>query len=415
MSLHSIRRTAYLALLLTASSMTGCQYAAQSGSQITITNPSSIDRQDEVVRVPLTSLGQAESTLIHSEVMLDNGRTTIPGQWLDTDKDGQPDELLFSVSVPAESKVSYELVGTQNANLSKRTHAELGVRQNAKWQDGRLTGGSFKSAKAMTLPEKHEIGDGLFKYEGPGWESDKVAYRLYFDQRNILDIFGKRRSDITLPQVGQVGAPSYHELQDWGMDILKTGPSIGLGSVAFYEDGQARRIDNSEMMQVSIAHSSPLYSEVNVAHRGFVSKEGLAAIDTHYSIAAGSALTKVTVSVEGEAPPLVTGIVKHVETLMRSDLQQQGDWHYVATFGPQSYINDALGMAIFYRAEDLQKLGEDQHNHLVVMKPSAKHLQYYFAGYWQQGPDGISDQEQFKTELERTLTRLNQPLQLQID
>lgn len=278
-----------------------------------------------------------------------------------------------------------------------------------------MTGGSFKPTESMTLPKEHEIGDGLFKYEGPGWESDKVAYRLYFDQRNILDIFGKRRSDITLPEVGQVGAPSYHELQDWGMDVLKTGPSIGLGSVAVYEEGQARRIDNSEKMQVSIAHNSPLYSQVNVAQRGFVSNQGKANLDTRYSIAAGTALTKVSVSVEGEAPPLVTGIVKHQQTLMRSDPQQQGDWHYVATFGPQSYINDALGMAIFYRAEDLQQLDEDQHNHLVIMKPSVKQVQYYLAGYWQQGPDGFSDKAQFKTELERTLTRLNQPLQLQID
>ncbi|GGD60447.1 DUF4861 family protein [Lacimicrobium alkaliphilum] len=415
MTWQFIRQTGYLAVLIVSVMLVGCKPSAETGPKVSITNPSSFDRQDEVISVSLTSLGQEGNALIHSEVMLDNGQTSIPGQWLDTDKDTQPDTLLFSVSVPAQSEVSYQLVPAQETRLSKRTYAELGVRQNAQWQEGRMTGGSFEPAQTMTLPDTHEIGDGLFKYEGPGWESDKVAYRLYFDQRNILDIFGKRRAEITLEQVGQVGAPSYHELQDWGMDVLKTGPSIGLGSVAVYEDGQTRRIDNSEKMQVSIAHNSPLYSEVHVAHSGFVSNEGEADIDTRYSIAAGTALTKVTVSVEGEAPPLVTGIVKHQQTLMRSNSQQKDGWHYVATFGPQSYINDALGMAIFYRAEDLQHLGEDQHNHLVVMKPSSKPLQYYFAGYWQQGPDGISDQAQFKAELERTLIRLNQPLQLQID
>lgn len=32
------------------------------------------------------------------------------------------------------------------------------------------------------------------KYERPGLESDKVGYRFYFDQRNAIDVFGKKTS-----------------------------------------------------------------------------------------------------------------------------------------------------------------------------------------------------------------------------
>ena len=38
----------------------------------------------------------------------------------------------------------------------------------------------------MTLPPEHKIGDKLFKYEGFGWESDRIAYRFYFDQRGLV-------------------------------------------------------------------------------------------------------------------------------------------------------------------------------------------------------------------------------------
>jgi len=39
------------------------------------------------------------------------------------------------------------------------------------------------------------------KIEGLGWESDRVAFRIYFDPRNAIDIYGKRQSTL---QTGHV-------------------------------------------------------------------------------------------------------------------------------------------------------------------------------------------------------------------
>ncbi|AWL13047.1 hypothetical protein HMF8227_02595 [Saliniradius amylolyticus] len=409
------RWTFCAASLLLSAVVTGCQPSVESAPQITISNPSPTERRDEIVRVSVTELGEPGQPLRGAAVVLDNGRKIVPGQWLDEDLDSQPDTLLFSVSLEANGKASYRLREADKISLQTRTYAELGKRYDAQRQDGVYTGGSFKAVEAMTLPEQHEIGDGLFKYEGPGWESDKVAYRLYFDKRNVIDIFGKRQPELTLPQVGNVDAPSYHELQPWGMDILKTGPSIGLGSLAVYQDKRARRIDNSEQMTVSIRHSTPLYSEVEVSHQGFVGETGQADIDARYGIEAGSALTQVTVSAEGELPQWVTGIVKHESQLMQSGDHQAGPWRYIATYGDQSYINDGLGMVVFYRQTDVQTLTQDEHNHLVVMKPSLQTLEYYFGGYWQQGPDAIGSKAQFQDMLEHELIKLNQPLLVQVE
>ena len=36
------------------------------------------------------------------------------------------------------------------------------------------------------------------RYEGLGWESDQTAWRIYFDKRNAIDMFGKRRPGLYL-------------------------------------------------------------------------------------------------------------------------------------------------------------------------------------------------------------------------
>src|SRR5690606_41170855 len=71
----------------------------------------------------------------------------------------------------------------------------------------------------------HDALPILIRYDGPGIESDKVAYRIYLDERNGFDIFGKKTPDLVLQDVGLDGFESYHHPAPWGMDILKVGAS----------------------------------------------------------------------------------------------------------------------------------------------------------------------------------------------
>ncbi|MDO5666147.1 MAG: DUF4861 family protein, partial [Bacteroidia bacterium] len=66
----------------------------------------------------------------------------------------------------------------------------------------------------------------------PSWENDKVGFRKYFDVRNANDIWGKTTSNMVLDNVGVDTTKSYHKLDNWGMDILKVGKSLGAGAVA---------------------------------------------------------------------------------------------------------------------------------------------------------------------------------------
>jgi len=51
---------------------------------------------------------------------------------------------------------------------------------------------AYAAVDAFTIPDTHEIGDGMMPYEGIGWENELVGYRLYLDGRLVSDIFGKQ-------------------------------------------------------------------------------------------------------------------------------------------------------------------------------------------------------------------------------
>ena len=86
--------------------------------------------------------------------------------------------------------------------------------------------GTFKNVTELKVPAEHTDHSWYIRYEGPGWESNKVGYRLYLDWRNCIDIFGKVTDSIILPKVGQDGFDSYHEKSRLGTRYFKSWKRI---------------------------------------------------------------------------------------------------------------------------------------------------------------------------------------------
>ena len=70
------------------------------------------------------------------------------------------------------------------------------------YYEKRFRGSEFKSVKRIKVPAIHTDHDALFRYEGPGWESELIGYRFYLDWRNTTDIFGKKINELLLKTVG---------------------------------------------------------------------------------------------------------------------------------------------------------------------------------------------------------------------
>jgi hypothetical protein len=79
------------------------------------------------------------------------------------------------------------------------------------------------------------------KFDGLGWESETTAWRIYFDKRNAIDVWGKRRPGLYLEMFG---SPEYvyHWESPFGRDIYRIGDAIGIGAVAALVNGKAERV-----------------------------------------------------------------------------------------------------------------------------------------------------------------------------
>ncbi|MCB0570499.1 MAG: DUF4861 domain-containing protein [Phaeodactylibacter sp.] len=402
----------YLSLftvLLAASCSSNQAAGSEDKVAITITNTQDSPLVDELIRLDAQAWKDKIPGLEHS-VIKDDAGIPIPFQIIKPD-DG-PVVAVFTINLgPNETKTIWVeplAEGQVVPEFKKRTQAELSYKVGGHWEDREYKDGSFQNTDYLRVPPEHTDHSWFIRYEGPGWESDKVGYRFYLDWRNATDIFGKKTGEMVLQDVGQDGFDSYHEPSGWGQDILKVGESLGIGSLAFWDGEKAARVAQTDSIICSIPVNGPVLSEVKTLYYGWDTGSQKTDVTSRLSIAAGSRLTRHDVMMSNPLPNLCTGIVRLEETTLLHD-DGGKEWGYLATWGKQSLAGDNLGMAVLFRTGQLIQTTEDEHSHVAVLRPDGNTLTYYFLAAWEQEPGGISSEEAFVDYLNKEISALSTP------
>lgn len=295
--------------------------------------------------------------------------------------------------------------------VTPKTYAEISIAQGGEWIDGprghkeytNSTG--FKNVSELTVPKEHTDHSWYIRYEGPGWESNKVGYRLYLDWRNAIDIYGKVTDTLELYRVGQDGFDSYHEMSDWGMDILKAGKSMGIGSIGRYVNNEVLHFNTVEETTAKV-ENTPEQSLVYVNYKGWETAGKTIDLKSTLSIKPDSRITKHTIETSEAVEGICTGIVDHKVGLIKSE-NTEGNWAYIATYGEQTLVPDQLGMALFYKKDTVESLTEGKDDHLVIFKPDTAPVSFYFLAAWEKEKNGITNEADFLSYINQKLTELN--------
>lgn len=298
--------------------------------------------------------------------------------------------------------------------LPKMTQAYLGMRTHYTRTDSFYVGGKFESVTYSKVPSNHWSHDGLYKYEGPGWESDKVGYRFYLDNRNRTDIFGKRIPDMILDKVGENdlvanGKESYTSMQDWGMDIFKVGTSLGIGSIAHFNNGKIITVSETDSVICRIKNNGTLFSRIETNYYGWKVNDKKVDLVSEISINGGSRLTRVDILLSDEIGNITTGLAKNPEAVNMLVSDGNSDWNYLALWGKQALSGDSLGIAVFYKTSDFIEMSSDNLSEFILLKPDKNKLTYYFAAAWEKEPFGIKNLNEFIEYLEQTIISLCNP------
>jgi len=366
-------------------------------ASLEVSNPSEFARPDTLLSFSLGELGVSNGPL--QVWQHDQAQAT---QLVDDNADGTPDRLVFLTDLGANATHDY-VINRQEAEegFPDRTQAEVSIKEDGEWQDQTYVGGTFRNVTHVTTPPQYTDHSKYIRYEGPGIESDKVGYRVYLDWRNGFDIFGKKRPALMLQDVGQDGYESYHEMADWGADILKVGNSLGMGGYGYWDGSKTVLVSDVEERSTSILSSGPIHSSLQINYRGWNTGKETVDLKAVLSMQAGSSLVDVNLDTSIPLDKLAVGMVAHPGTeLLMGDLSITGEaWSYMASFGKQTLFDDMLGMVVLFKKKDLAEQTRDENSYVLVLRPQGSQLSYAFGALWAGAESGVQTREELEAYL----------------
>lgn len=403
---------------LIAALMSSCSSKTEAGlpvgvvARVVISNPSDFERRDEPVFLDFETLGLASNDPIIAQLAVRAGHDRLPSQLIDINGDGSDDQILALVDFKAAETRQIEIfVNSANtpAASTKRTQAEISIKQGGEWKGEQYIGGSFINVDKLVPPPQYTDHSEFIRYEGPGIESDKVGYRFYLDWRNGFDIFGKKTTDMVLQNVGLDDYEAYHHMADWGMDILKVGSALGVGGYGFWNGKAVERVSKVDSWEATVIENGDIYSSLKIAYTGWQVADKKINLTAILSMVAGSRLVNVKLETSENIPNFAIGLVNHEgSSFSQGDSNITGKaWTYAGSYGKQSLNDDNLGMALLFKREDRDAQTTDEHNYVSVMDPVAgNELEYYFVAAWELEPEGITNEQDFIRYLEQESERL---------
>jgi len=217
---------------------------------------------------------------------------------------------------------------------------------------------------------------------------------------------------MVLQNVGLDGFDSYHEKQPWGMDVMKVGKSLGLGTIAVYKNGSAVRIEKTDSVTCQITENGNVFSSILTEYYGWQVGEQKGDIRSRISIHAGTRLSHQIITAKGTITDFCTGIVKDTAANVIKFAGDKDHLGYIASYGRQSLNNDNLGLAVFFHPNNFAGFDEDKLSHIVKMTTSNLQLDYYFTAAWAGEVNGIKSKEAYLSYLNTTARMLAESLMI---
>ncbi|MFW5891941.1 MAG: DUF4861 family protein [Bacteroidota bacterium] len=395
--------------------------ATEPDNQIVIENESSLTRVDAPIVIKRETLEKKMGTIPEDQFPMFYSETygNISPQTDDTNGDGTWDELFFLVDMEPQSERIYNITLVSGENIPV-----LDPRSNARLAEIDENGNYIAQKQAKRIDQEEGLAGGKFQMEGPAWENDLVGFRNYLDYRNGIDIFGKTTTLMSLDSAGI--DQDYHQLQKWGMDILKVGTSLGAGSLAIKTDEGLYPVGPDAEGSVEIVADGPLRSVVRFYFDNWEVEEGKNISLVHTVSIYGGAwyyVSDVEISGNTNDLKLVTGIA----TL---DLDNQEvkfedfDNGYVAmsTFGRQSIEKEYLGMGLLIPEEYFEDYahtdtipGSITDSFIAEMSiPESDPLQFMFYATWELSNEAFASGNALPEILKNDSEALSNPIKFSI-
>ncbi|MGD0772122.1 MAG: DUF4861 family protein [Candidatus Solibacter sp.] len=376
-----MKLTRYALILALAAAALGAAPRIQR-IQLSIANPVPVARTENVV-LPVAQLKRIDPAFnaanaivvaTNASTFADDARllqtAELPSQADDLDGDGKLDELVFQIDLAAsQTRIVTIAYGDQAAIQRLRAR--------------------YPTRTAMKFATR---------YEGLGWESEDIAWRIYFDKRNAIDIYGKRRPGLYLDMFA---APEYiyHLESPMGRDIFKVEPTLGVGSVAAIVDGKATPVADVAERKWRVLATGPVRSIGEYEFKGWKIAGKTIDMVSRFTQWAGEHGFHHRVTLIGN-PADSTGLQLAAALPKKPGIDPLAagvgqNMLAVVTWGHQVVVpgtragsteqpDEDLGLALLGRDDQLAPYIQDAANYLFGLKLKNNSAEWYAAAMWDQ-------------------------------
>ena len=223
---------------------------AQEKLTVTVENPLKMERKDAPVVVKLSQEGK----MVRSALVTCGGKE-IPCQLDDLNGDKRFDELCFTTDLGKLEKKEFQVTLFSEGTPRKyepRVYIEM-VLPNSKVKQ--------KNKHDMYISEL-TVDRGVNSYNlqhhhGIDFESELTGFRIYFDHRQSIDLYGKKKMQLELRETQFYTQPDQLE-QGYGDDVLWCGQTFALGALRGWDGHQPTMLDDVEHRTQRIIARGPV-------------------------------------------------------------------------------------------------------------------------------------------------------------
>lgn len=330
-------RLKIIALALGITSTAGAQKV------VTAENPLAIERHDEVIAVPWSSVSSMLSGSAMRLKVTDPAGREMLSQVIDNDGDGKNDEFLFLADFWPRERKSFTISG--DASLIK-VSPRVAIRHDDPRDD-------------------------------IAWESDRIAFRIYGEglkktssamSSNGIDVWPKSVHSLVVEKWYAKGHDEYHIDTGEGADFFDVGETLGAGGTAIWKNDTIYRGDNFKAWK--IIANGPVRGIFELRYDPWSGGGVTVSEVKRVTVDAGQNLYRAESFFRSDKTPQVPyaiGLVKRPG--MRGTESREKSWAWLSGWGPVAPKNGGhgeLGTAVLIQRSTLKDWKESNDHYLAI-------------------------------------------------
>ena len=329
---------------------------------IYLTNPTNQEKTDEPVVLQLDEYEQIKPEQ-RTQLAVFLGKEQICSQLDDLNGDGVADELAFLVDLGANEtrKATVKTIpDSKRKEFLREVNAQMWRKDKGKKTMYPVTEAS--STKNDMYNQMH--------HHGVAWESDIMAYRIYFDNKQTIDVYGKKRRQLELeacrwyPNDEQLAA-------GFGDDVLRVSGSVGVGAVKPWNGKKSVHLTEFAKRTQRIVSQGPLRTICEISIEGWQYESKSIDMTVRYTMYARHRDCQVDVFTSVPVDTLVTGVQKIKGAELYESADMVGAW---GTDWPVNdtvkYAKETVGIAVYMPQGKAIRQAQDKVNNLLFFSNS---------------------------------------------